>query len=526
VNPRNFILILLFGLAICCDGQNLKVAPLSKGTYNAGFTSQVLFDYAQNYPTALDSTNREGKYPKPIIINIWYPSLRSSSAPMKVGDYLQFSSNDKNISKWLKKYQKYNEEAIAQYLFNRSSSKLDSLETSLFKSYLLSTTRAFRQAKPAQGRFPVVIFHQGAGASMEDNSTFYEWMASNGYVVVGSSFQWDDGSSLAPGGTEQSMNDLAFLVQYVKTLPYADWSRMAMGGHSLGGQTANYAAVQGNFPFDAYFCLETTQEYHIDKSDLWKWVAYVKQNAENASAPFLFISNPHAIHDVADRMKNINRYYVTIPDIGHNDFISQGINKLYIKAKRSNSTETEQEYERARAQYQTVCNIILEFLNAHLKGNGDGWNVIVKSPHQNIGITPFVEIASKDTSALAYVETNVPPTPRQFKALIDQNETDRAIEILKIFYENDTQHPIFQPTFAYVITDYLLTKDKISAFRLYTTYEELLGRKAIISQYENWGKIYGWAVSKQRAQQEFEKLLQLDTENEDEVNRMIEKYCK
>ncbi len=83
-----------------------------------------------------------------------------------------------------------------------------------------------------------------------------------------------DGESLAAGEMKNSQNDIGFLLSYAKKLPYVDWMNTAFIGHSLGGQTANYTAVQGNMPFDAYVCMETTQEYHIDKSDLWTWVSY------------------------------------------------------------------------------------------------------------------------------------------------------------------------------------------------------------------------------------------------------------
>src|SRR5262249_36746553 len=94
-----------------------------------------------------------------------------------------------------------------------------------------------------------------------------------------------------------------------------------------------------------------------------------------------------AYFELADSLRFARRYYFTIKDQGHNDYISQGIihrERLYqlhrndphqpAKAR----TEAKADLERTRAGYQAVCVYVLRFLEAELKGDPAGKDYLAK----------------------------------------------------------------------------------------------------------------------------------------------------
>ena len=92
-------------------------------------------------------------------------------------------------------------------------------------------------AMPAiDSRFPLVIYHSGAQGSFEDNAVFCEFLASHGYVVIGSAFQDVTGRTLAVDGSKGSARDLEFLIAHARRQPNVDWQKIGLVGHSLGAQ--------------------------------------------------------------------------------------------------------------------------------------------------------------------------------------------------------------------------------------------------------------------------------------------------
>src|SRR5258708_8092522 len=85
-------------------------------------------------------------------------------------------------------------------------------------------TTAHLDAAPAEGAFPVVLYHSGAGGSFEDNSVLFEYLASHGYVVVSRAFQPAFPKFIGNnmGGMERSGPDLDFLAKQTRQWPHAD----------------------------------------------------------------------------------------------------------------------------------------------------------------------------------------------------------------------------------------------------------------------------------------------------------------
>lgn len=522
--------ILLLSVFLCrqpvVNAQSEIWTGLTKGKYHVGFRATVGLDYAQNYPYFIDSGNGLKKFPKPLLINVWYPATAGTQKRMTTQAYLQFNSDDKNVAAWIARYKEYTEKTITGEVFS-DKWRQDSVEKRLVQAFFDTETISVRNAPAAAGKFPVIIYHQGAGASIEDNAILCELLASHGYVVIGCSFQSADGEKLAAHGLDDSVKDLAFILTMVKQMPQADWQHIGMVGHSLGAQTLNHIAVQGNLPVDALVMLESTQEYFIGANGMWPFVAFVKENAEKAKAALLFASNPHAVHDLADKMVNADRYYLTIPEVGHNDFISQGIQKKLFLYKKTGTDASKNNFESANGQYNRLCRYILAFFNARLKNDAGGWKSLKPDAAAVCGYGDYLEEMPRGTSKTMYAFTSKkPPTPRELKFLIAERKIDTVVQLLKAFWTKASKHPVYHADFIYAMTDHLLASDTSSAGTLYRAYSDLLGAEQARRRFVAFGRIFVYFGEKDEARKIFEKLITLDPRKEEEVRKLMEQYIK
>ncbi len=515
--------IVPFVILICSCisfGQIEIRSQLPLGHYSVGFSRMLELDYSQNYPFLDDSGRGTAKCPKPLIINLWYPSIQTNRPHEKWNVYYDhFEIKDKSLEKWSNKYLDYTLSTAVSEWFKKNTQQLNDQEKSSLKLVLNHETWVIKDNTPRDGKFPLVIYHSGAGSSFDDNAIFCEWLASYGFVVVGCSFQADDGR-LSPGSKEGSWRDIGFLLNWAQKFQFIDWQRSAMIGHSLGAQTMNYIAVQRHSPFDAMIFLESTQEYYFGDQDLWPFVNYVQEHSEDAKGNFLFASNPHAIHQLADGMKNATRYYLTLPDVDHNDFISQGIQRKFLNKELDR--EKQKVFVDANRKYSTLSKVILAFLNSNLKDQNKTWDsLILKSTQSKLGLEPHIEKALPgEPKPVKLAETGSLPTPRQLKTLIENKHIEEAIALLRKYHSIEPNAPIFNPTLVYALTDKLLSDgDTSDAKRLYGTYRVLLGEKKTNEQFMYFLELYKRFGIKDLTEKYAQKLIMLDRRNNKVVSK-------
>ena len=109
------------------------------GPYPVGLKVVDQYDHSRPYPVSLKNSSKSsmGDDARPMQTLIWYPSLRSTDKPMTVGDYTQladteihFDAPDPEQNRW----------------------------RSLLRALSGIPLWTVRDAKPAQGHYPVVIY--------------------------------------------------------------------------------------------------------------------------------------------------------------------------------------------------------------------------------------------------------------------------------------------------------------------------------------------------------------------------------
>lgn len=511
---------------------------LPKGPYAVGFKSLWQFDYSRSYNPHSEDKAASAKAPRPILINIWYPARVTASAKaMLHRDYLSIESNDPQLKEFSLKLIEYNKGVIVKEVLGKPESDLNKKEKLLLETFFNTPTAAIRNAVAQRGRFPLIIYHSGAGSSIEDNAVLCEFLASNGYVVINSAYQKADGSSLNIDGDEGSILDMRYLITYASRLPYVNWNKIGTIGHSAGAQAIIISQTRNNSVVDALVSLDTTQDYHSLSTNLWsRMTEPVLKNIKNMSAPALIVADRPAIFQMWDALEQAERYYFTTGHLGHNDFISQGIIKRTLshqadsreEENESRKSNLSKEWDFARKDYQALCQCVLNFFNVFLKSNGQGKDYLLSAYKETPfdGPAPHIEyMPRKVISPDKYdISSLMPPTPRQVRYILADNGIARTLDLLRKFWKQDTTHPIYDVSrFIFPLISELLDKGKTDdALAIYKLYIELDGKfkAGIIGNFMFFGDVFSNRPQKEDAIKWYRKVLILDPGNAEAAEKL------
>lgn len=213
---------------------------------------------------------------KPFFVQIWYPAGQQPAGNgMPLGDLLRFSGrervsalHDSTMTLWRQIIVRDGLTPDRRLgLDEKPVWPEDSLQ--LMLSLLLQQPLdIYRDAAPAGGRFPLVIYHHGAQSMPFENHLLFEHLASRGFVVVASSYNL--ANELIPDMLLRSLEgaeadqDLLFMLEFARSLPFVDTNRVYGLGFSAGAQALLQLDMRPEpKPFGAIICLHTTLE---DKS--------------------------------------------------------------------------------------------------------------------------------------------------------------------------------------------------------------------------------------------------------------------
>lgn len=142
-------------------------------------------------------------------------------------------------------------------------------KTAVYRSGFLSFPgSAFRDAEPAVGNFPLVIFSHGSNGFRVQSLFFTEHLATHGFIVITADHPGNTASdSLNPGQTGLNLahnyrlrlHDIQRLVEFAGTLNgeggalegLINLDKIGISGHSFGGYTS-FASSGGQVSIDSY----------------------------------------------------------------------------------------------------------------------------------------------------------------------------------------------------------------------------------------------------------------------------------
>jgi dienelactone hydrolase len=331
---------------------------LEPGPYAIGYRSYF----------ALDSKHHFGPEngPRPVLVNVWYPAAATGAEPLRYRDYLA-SPPLALYPRFGPQLEAFLLDTVSEDLVGKKRADLSPDERAFLDALLSKFTLARRDAAPAAGRFPVLLYHSGAAGSYEDNSVLCEYLASHGYVVMTSAFPYSDGQHVSNnyGGPKNSWSDLTFLLAHARTLGFADADNAGAFGHSMGAQYLLEWLGQRRVPLRAAVSLDTTLEYSPE--NMAGHLPLRKRLARLAPP-----SVPVLIAACADRHPNFSTWDRYLPHraeaeiryFKHNDFLLHG--SLARAFNREQTAEVRRNFDR-------LARTVRAFFDTHLQGAPGDW---------------------------------------------------------------------------------------------------------------------------------------------------------
>jgi hypothetical protein len=229
------------------------------------------------------------------------------------------------------------------------------------------------------------------------------------------------------------------------------------------------------------------------------------------------VANAHAFFHLADQLEHAERYYLTLSQLDHEDFVAQGIAR-HLLACHANPDKTDlcTVLDAARAGYEVVCEGVLAFFDVHLKDRRSNGTDLVKKYGSNKlgGPAPHVNhVPAGVTGPEAFQdELGLAPTPRQFRPLLASRGMEPTIALWKYHHKKDPSSPIFHQDFAYALVDELLEKKRSGDAAEIARLAELSGHN-IAQMYANEGDLQRRYSSVSEAEEHYSKALLIDPSN-------------
>jgi dienelactone hydrolase len=391
------------------------------GPYPVGLKVVHQYDYSRTWHSETDELGLPytGECARPLQTLIWYPAQETSGPTMTVRDYTLLRATETDFT------QKANPTEISQNDEGRKEAFGDHLW-------------AVRDAQPAAGHFPLVIYAPSFSAVSWENADLCEYLASRGYVVLASPDMGETSRAMTLdlAGAEAQARDISFLITYALTLPDVDMSEIAVGGFSWGG-ISNIFAASRDSRIKALFALDGSLRYY---PDLLKQSGYVR--SEQMKVPLLFFTQGDfaleepKLADFSPGHSALNAWthgdLITVRMLGltHPEFSSafqrdENIWKQIAPMMKADYTRAD-----GIAGYAWTARYASHFLDAYLKHDAAAMEWLKKSAVEN-GAPPHFVVANYRAA------TGTPATLDSFREELHRKGFDHAAEIYAKFQKQD-----------------------------------------------------------------------------------------
>ncbi len=291
---------------------------------------------------------------------------------MTVGDYVQLADTETN--------------------FNAPDAKKNRWRSLLKTSFDIPLS-AVREATPAKGHYPVLIYAPSDSSVSWENADLCEYLASHGYVVLASPSMGVSTRDMTNDldGINAQAGDISFLIAYAKSLPDADLSEIAVVSWSWGGISSLFASARDS-RIDALVELDGSIRYYpglVKKAE--------DVHPERMTIPLLCFTRNVSLEDLendgvptADKDgPNVLNAWVhgdlhiaNMLGMAHPEFSSMFQRRENAQRFADNQV-ADYGREDANTSYVWVARYTLNFLDTYLKHDVSAKAFLRKSPAEN-----------------------------------------------------------------------------------------------------------------------------------------------
>ena len=209
----------------------------NKEKYYAGYKTIHTTDRSRQYKPGTNTTYH--LYYRPVDIDIWYPAEKVETDSMMIyKEFLNLFVNRPNY---------YRDTVAAKGAINEMAKAFcDMNQCSDSTKLLYFKTGSFKNAKPAKGKFPLVVYLASYGSSGFENFTLFEELTRQGFVVVSinSIGRFPGEMTMKYEDCMQQVYDAVFSLKYLSKAQNINFSKIGIVGYSWGGMAASLLAGQ------------------------------------------------------------------------------------------------------------------------------------------------------------------------------------------------------------------------------------------------------------------------------------------
>jgi pimeloyl-ACP methyl ester carboxylesterase len=361
---------------------------LTHGPYAVGFKAVNNYDYSRTFYSTYDKQgNKVTQKARPIQTSIWYPANALKTKNAKRMGFVEYTYLVAHHLGYKPLTEKVRQNALADFYRDVAAPAAKQIAPEL-------GTHAVRDAEPAQGNFPLVVYGASLNSFSFENSELFEYLASHGYIIVSSPCIGNTTRYMKKDliNTESQARDILFLLAYMQGYPGVDRSKIALMGFSWGGISTALAAMRdtrigalvsldGSIGFTQYYV-------EIAKKSLY-------YNPDNITMPSLFMRSwkrPDAgleKHNLDkklykgfkfyDALKYSDTYSLRFHHMMHLHFSSTFINFM----KMSDIEHFKASRHQVNYSYNLMCKYVHSFLDAYIKGDNKALQYMANTPREN-----------------------------------------------------------------------------------------------------------------------------------------------
>ena len=233
-------LAVLLSIAACAQAQPASNAfHLEPGTYSVGFR---LIE-GEDASRAVTGGGTAAPRPRPVRTYVWYPAEPArrgrTSEPMRFGRYVELADGDVWPAEMIGSLHEklaYSRRPLARSFDERG-----------FAALLQRPVLAVENARPAAGRFPLVVL--GVGFWYEpaiSQAVLGEYLAGRGFVVATAPLVGTNSPVVRVDeeDLEAQVRDLEFAVARARELPFVSHDKLGVVGMDMGGMAGVLLAMR------------------------------------------------------------------------------------------------------------------------------------------------------------------------------------------------------------------------------------------------------------------------------------------
>jgi hypothetical protein len=347
-------LIVLLFICGCSEIKNGKTE-----SYESGFNTIQTVDKSRIYKPDTDTT--DNLHFRPLDIDIWYPAGASESdSALLFRDILGLLEKRANYytasNKWT---------GVTSQIAQSFCEGFKCSDTARLLNY---KTRSFKDAKPIDEKFPLVIYLCAYNGMSYENFGLFETLTKKGFVVVSISSigRYPGDMTMNKEDLLEQVNDALASLNAIKQNPNIDFSKIGIIGYSWGGLSG--AILAGKISNVSCIISLDGSEFHHYGDEKEENVDFnvIRESPEfkkiRLSVPYLRLESSDMISvNEADSVYNFSekltgeRFIFKINSARHEDFSC-----LSAIVRESGKCKTSR-------FYSTALNLTLPFLEDHLK---------------------------------------------------------------------------------------------------------------------------------------------------------------